>query len=326
MAGLGEVRIVNPVVQDLVLGYFGPKDYIATKVMPVKKVPKLAATIPVLGKETRRHHDTRIVPKQAKKFIDYALGSRDITVDLRAGHAWVTDQEVKEWTAQMLDPEQMAAERALDDIFRDIEVITSQMVFNLASWTNNEAAGAVWANVAYDIPAEVDAHAVTVENAIGIDRSYMTLVTGANVWPWIRRNTAVRQAASIALGRRETVQAPIGLITPEIVAQCLGIKQLLVGREMIASDTTPVVFARCWDDDVALMYIPEDPNKPETMPFGYNCRRDGYPEPLEQWLDMTKEGNPLCTDVDDAISPNLFADNPGVINTSEAGYYWDNAI
>jgi len=329
MPGLAEARVVNGLVQDLMLKYDGPKDYIATRVMPVKTVPLRANSIAMMGKEMKRRHDTRIVPKQTKKFIDFNLSSRVVTTEDRAAHYWLSDQEIEEWQLRMESPDVIASEGAMDEIYRDLEAEVAAFVFNVANWSagNQSAEAAAWANIAFDLPARIDTIAAIVETDIGIDRAYLSLVAGGAVWPWIRRNTLVRQACAIALGIRDLQSAPLGYITPAVVAEALGIKEIIVGREFIATDLTPPTYIRCWDDDAALMCLPENVNKPVTLPFGYLCRREGHPKPYEPWRDTTREGNPMCYDAEDCISPNLFEYDPvGDPGVSECGFYVDNAV
>jgi hypothetical protein len=321
-------RIVDPLVQNMILGYMGPDDLVATRLLPVLTVPKRADTIAAFGKELKRQHDTIVTGLQSKPVRDFTLGHRDVTTRDRYSAYWLTDMVLEEWDSP-IDPAVLAARLAYDDIWRDIEVEAAALIMAAGNWAaaHQQAAGAAWANVAFDIPAQIDTQCTVVENAIGVSRKELTLFLGNPVWPWVRRNTAVRQAASIAIGRREVVASPIGYVTEEVVALCLDVKQVIVGRAQIATDIAAVTFANIWDDDAALLYIPENmaTTQPLAMPFGALIRRAGHPKPFAPYRDYTKIGNPYMYEVEDCIRANMFETVVGG-GTSEAGYVWFNAV
>lgn len=327
MPALGDVRIADPVVQNQVMGYFGPPKYIWSQVMPVVNISKRAAHVAAFGKELKRLHDTVVVPKQSKPYNDFNVGHRDVATSDRYAAYWLSAQEIEEWNIPMVTPEQFAAQRAYDEISRHLEAETAALVMNTLSWAaaNQQAAGALWANIAYDIPAQIDTQASLVESIIGIDRSEMTLVVGGPVMPWIRRNTAVRAAANYVLGSTVAASAPIGVMTDQVIAEALGLKRLIVGREMIATDIAATTFYYPWDDDVALMYIPDSPSDMSAPVFGYNYRRDGHPKPYPPRQDYNRVGDPYIYEVEDCIAPNLLTTTT-LVTTSEAGFVWFNAV
>ena len=121
--------------------------------------------------------------------------------------------------------------------------------------------------------------------------------------------------------------SPIGFVTEEVVALCLDVKQVIVGRAQIATDIAAVTFNNVWDDDAALMYIPDNmaSTQPLAMPFGATIRRAGHPTPFAPYRDYTKIGNPYMYEVEDCIQANMFETAVGG-GTSEAGFVWFNAI
>ena len=328
MPGLPDARVEDPIVRNQILGYFGEKYNIATRVLPIMNVPKRANFIPAFGKELRRQVDTIVAPKQVKPVRDFTLGRRAVETRDRYSAWWLSDQEIEEWSAN-ISPERFCQQEARKDIWRDIELEVANFVMNAGNWAAaaQQAAAAAWANIAFDIPGQIDTQATVVENAIGIPRAALTLVVGNPVWPWIRRNTAVRLGASIALGRRENVQAPIGFVTEEIVAKTFDVKAVIGGRAKIAADVAGAAFGNAWDDDVALMYIPENvaETEPEAMPFGTLARREGHPKAFAPYRDMRYIGNPYIYEAEDCIYRNLFETDTG-LGTSEAGFAWFNAV
>lgn len=330
MPGLDVLRVVDPLVRNKVLGYFGEANNIATQVLPVLNVPKRADTIAAFGKELKRQHNTIVTLKQTKPFRDFTLGERAVATRDRYSAYWLSDQELEEWEVPVKgSPAVFCAKLALNDIWRDIELEVANFVMNAGNWAagSQQAAAAAWANIAFDIPAQVDTQCGVVEANIGVDRSELTLIVGAPCWPWIRRNTAVRLACNYVLGSTVAAAAPIGVITEDIIARALGIKKLIVGRSYIATDIAAVTFYNPWDDDVALMYIPDNMAEvePLAMPFGCLARREGHPKSYFPYRDTRFIGNPFIYEEEDCIYRNLFETTVG-LGTSEAGFAWFNAV
>ena len=169
MPSPADARIVDPLTQNMVLGYMGPDDLILTQVLPVLTVPKRADTIAAFGKEIKRQHDTIVTGLQSKPVRDFTLGHRDVTTRDRYSAYWLTDMVLEEWD-NPISPEVFAARLAYDDIWRDLEVEAAALVMNAGNWAaaNQQAAAAAWANVAFDIPAQIDTQCTVVENAIGV--------------------------------------------------------------------------------------------------------------------------------------------------------------
>ena len=243
MSRQANLRVVDPVLSSLAIGYSNAS-YIADALFPLASVPKEGGKVPKHNKQAFKVFSTlralraksnRLDPED-RDFIDFSLEEHDLSVPMDYREEDESDD---------LDVEQANTFLAMEGIGLRRELAAAQLAFDAASYdgTNVEAlaSGEKW-DIPTNNPLTLLTHAGTVIRK-GIARRPNKVACGADAFDVMKNNPFI-------LERMASNQ--LGVLTPQLLAQILGVQEVVVGDAIYVDDDG--VAKDVWPDDVLMYY------------------------------------------------------------------------
>jgi len=303
---LEELRITDPVLSAIALGYVDP-EFVGEALFPIVPVGKEAGKYLKFGKEAFRLHNAIRAIRTASARIDLGVDYDDFHCEEYSLTAAIDDRERDE-AAENLNPEIEATQACMKGIMRARE----KRYADLARTSGNYAAGHYatltgddqWSNDNSNPIVEIKTQRNLVASKIGVMPN--TLLLGLDAYSALQDHPAVIER--IKYSER-------GVVTGDLLQSLMDIPRIVVGMSMYASGTPgSETFTSIWGKDAVLAYVPGQPAR--RMPsYGYTFRRSGYPKTPRAYRDE-------ACDSDVVKTKDLTAEK---MTSDVAGYLWINA-
>jgi hypothetical protein len=244
MSRLQNLRVVDPVLSSLAVGYSNAA-YIADELFPMASVPKEAGQVPIHNKQTfkimateraLRGKSNRLDPED-RNFLKFQLDEHDLSVpmDYREGDE-----------SGDLDVESANTMLAMEGLGLRREKIAADIAFNPASYavTNKVAlaAGSKWSVNTVNPLLDISTGTNVIRQ--GIARRPNKAVVGASAFETLKNNPFILERMSANM---------MGILTPQILAQIIGVEKVVVGDAIWVSDDGATV-SDVWGNSFLLLY------------------------------------------------------------------------
>lgn len=257
MSRMSNIRAVDPVLTSLAVGYSNT-GYIAEKLFPTAMVKKEAGKIPKHNKQAFRiiaterairAQSNRLVPED-RDFINFSLDEHDLSVPMDYREADESDD---------LDVEQANTFLAMEGLGLRREKLAADLAFNPASYaaSNKETLTSTskWSLDTVNPLKDISDGREVVRK--GIARRPNKAACGAEAFETLSTNPYV-------LERMASTQ--LGVLTPQLLAQIIGVEEVVIGDAIWISDDGNTV-TDVWGDSFLLYY---------GRPAGPNGKRSVY--------------------------------------------------
>lgn len=267
MSRLSSLRVVDPVLTNLAIGYTNAAN-IYDQILPVVDVPKEAGVIPTFPTEAFRPRKTvRALRAESNQILPDDFGSLPVILD-EHDLAYPIDYREDYESAFPLQ------QHALDVVMRGIELRKEVTVAGMVQDASNYASG-------NSITLSGDATAATaqlnkskgspetvISNAKNAVRSKIAIkpnviAMGYAVWEVLRKHPELRGILGATKDK---------IVTLEEAAQIFGVSKVVVG-EAVAEEAAGQ-FVDLWGKNIVLAYVPETRDM-YAPAFGYTLRRTG---------------------------------------------------
>lgn len=270
MSRLGELRVVDPVLTNLVRGYSNA-DFVGEALFPIVNVAKEAGKVPLFSKDAFkvfvteraiRANSNKIQP-EARTTVDYVCEEHD------AGYP----MDYREIQEDNFPLEKYAAFRAQAAVMLRHEKKCADLAIATGTYTNSNYATLT----STDQWTHADSKPLT-HISTGIEK--IRSLTGK------RPNVMLMGAAAFkTLKDHSTIQdrikySQLGVATPELIAQITGIRKVVIGDGVYSNDGMTTLYD-IWGDNVILAYVAPAQGGENSMyepSFGYTLRKSGFPE------------------------------------------------
>lgn len=266
-----DLRIVDPVLTELLRGYSNA-ELIGHNLFPiVGNLNKETGKIPTFGKEAFMSFNTERamransnkMPVEARSTVDFTMTEHDATypVDYR---------EIEE---DMLDTEAYAAYRAQSAIMLRHELACAELAQNDSLYPSGSKI--TLTSSGQFTHADSDPFA-TVSTAVEAVRGKIAKrpnvgVMGASVFKTLQNHPKVLERLKYS---------QLGVVTLDLLKALFNIPNLFVGDAVKASDAS--VLSDIWSDNFILAYVPEMKSNVSRSiyepSFGYTLRKKGMPQ------------------------------------------------
>jgi hypothetical protein len=263
MSRLQNLRVVDPVLSSLAIGYSNA-GYIADKIFPMARVAKEAGKIPKHTKQAfkimateraLRAKSNRLVPDD-RSFIDFSLEEHDLSVPMDYREGDESDD---------LDVEQANTFLAMEGLGLRREKLAADIAFDPANYSANHketlTSTSKWSVDGVNPLKDISEAGEFVRRDIA--RRPNKVACGAMAFDTLKNNPFV-------LERMSSTQ--LGIMTPQLLAQIIGVDEIVVGDGIWVSDDGNTV-TDIWDDSFLLYYgRPAGPNGKRSVyepNFGY---------------------------------------------------------
>lgn len=267
MSRMSNIRAVDPVLSTLAVGYSNA-GYIAEKLFPTAMVKKESGKIPKHNKQAFRLIATerairaksnRLVPED-RDFIPFSLDEHDISVPMDYREADESDD---------LDVEKANTFLAMEGLGLRREKLAADTAFNPANYGagNKEtlAPSSKWSRT--DVNPLLNISYGFEQVRRGIARRPNMAACGAAAYEVLKTNPFI-------LERMASNQ--LGVLTPQLLAQIIGVQEVVVGDAIWVSDDGATV-SDVWPDSFLLYYSrPPGPDGKRSVyepNFGYNVAK-----------------------------------------------------
>lgn len=270
MSRLSNLRVVDPVLSNLAIGYGGNMFGAAEALFPIVEVDKEGGKIPVFGKDQFRAYNTeRALRAKSNRIQPSDVGGIDIALDEHDLEYPIDYRENKEAafplrahaTHVVTEGIQLRREKACADMAQDPANYPASNKIAL-SGTSQFSDGSN-----SDPEGVVDDGKEAIRKAIAKDAN--TMVIGPSSWKTMKRHPKLRELLSTASKR---------LIRLEDLQDIFEIENILIGKAVSAADNEDQV-SDLWQDNIVLAYVPKKQADMERNlyepSYGYTLRRKG---------------------------------------------------
>lgn len=284
MGRLSKLRVVDPVLTNLAIGYSNA-ELVGEQLLPFVMVDKEGGKIPVFGKEQFKIYQTeRALRAKSNRINPDDIGGIDIVLD---EHDLEYPIDYRE-DAESAFPLQATGTNA---VVEGIRLRHEKMVADMTQNPANYGAGNKLAlsgtgcfdNAASDPEGVVDDAKAAIRAKIV--REPNTMVIGYQTWRLLKRHPQLKAILSDTRSR---------LVQLADLREIFDIENIVVGKAMYSTDAGATV--DLWGDTMVLAYVPKatgaapgGANRSIYQPsFGYTPRRKGMPQ-----IDIRTEDNKL---------------------------------
>ncbi|RCX10703.1 hypothetical protein [Extensimonas vulgaris] len=269
MGRLSKLRIVDPVLTNLAIGYSNDQ-FVGDALMPFVLVDKEGGKIPVFGKEHFKLYATeRALRAKSNRIAPEDIGAIDIALD---EHDLEYPIDYREDAESAFPLQARATAVVTEGIRLRHEVMVATLAQNPASYpTGNKIAlsgTSQFTDVANSDPEGVITDAKAAVRA-KIVREPNTMVIGYAAWMALKKHPKLRAILS------DTRQRVLQL---NDLRDIFEIPNIYVGRAVTANDAG--VVSDVWGDNIVLAYVPQTDmaqRSPYEPSYGYTLRRRGQP-------------------------------------------------
>lgn len=273
MGRLSSVRIVDPVLTNLALGYTN-NEFVGQHLMPFVWVDKARSKLPVFGKEAFRIYNTeRALRAQSNRINPDGVGSIDLVTD---EHDLEYPIDYLESSEAAYDLEAWAAMVAQGGIELRREKMIADMAQNLANYSASNkvtlsGTGQFTAPTTSDPIGVIETGKDAIRQKTG--KRPNTMVLGASCLPSLRFHPQLTDKIKYT---------EKGIVRLESLRDLFEVDNIYVGEAIYANDADG--FVDIWGDNIVLAYVPQAPKQQGVSrniyepSFGYTPRRRGMPQ------------------------------------------------
>lgn len=265
---LGQVRIINPILTTVALGYRNPQ-FVGEVLFPRVPVDIRGGQILQFGKEDFKSYNLRRAPGGTTQRVNFGyLGDPfalvQDSVEMPVPREYQQDAE----RMPGIDLGSRAVRRSMNIVLKSLEVDQAAMAVNPANYAGGSqstlSGTSQWSNAASDPVGQILGYKETVRAQTGMYPNVMVL--GPAPWIALRNNPVVKQ--------RYQYTTP-DAITEDMIAKLLELDKIAVGRSITSDDGG--VFSDIWGDNAVLAYSPRELSAVEEPAFGYTYTYAGTP-------------------------------------------------
>ncbi|KVN33302.1 hypothetical protein WJ63_04760 [Burkholderia pyrrocinia] len=269
MGRLSKLRIVDPVLTNLAIGYTNA-EFIGQNLMPVVEVEKEGGKIPKFGKESFRLYKTeRALRAKSNRMNPEDLGSVDVVLD---EHDLEYPIDYREDQESAFPLEQAAVQTATEAI----QLRREKMIADLAQSPSSYAAGNKKQLSATEKFTAANSDPVGVvedgKEAIRmkIGRRPNTMVIGASAYKTLKAHPQLIEKIKYSMK---------GIVTVDLLKEIFEVENIAVGEAIFADDKDR--FTDIWGANIVLAYVPLQRGSQQRTPYepsyGYTLRKKGNP-------------------------------------------------
>ncbi|WP_221800450.1 major capsid protein [Oceanobacter mangrovi] len=270
MSRLSNLRLVDPVLTQLAIGYGNNMFGAAEALFPLVETDKEGGKIPKFGMDHFRIYSTeRALRAKSNRIQPSDVGSVDVVLDEHDLEYPIDYREESEsafpmrahGTNMVTQGIQLRREKYCADMAQNpanyaaSNKITLSGTSQFTDGTNSDPEGVV------------DDGKESIRKAIAKDAN--TMVIGPSSWKVLKRHPKIRELLSTATKR---------LVRLEDLQDIFEIENILIGKAVWAPDAATTV-SDLWSDNIVLAYVPKAQANMERSlyepSFGYTLRRKG---------------------------------------------------
>lgn len=269
MSRLGNLRVVDPVLTNLAIGYSN-EQLIGDQLMPFALVDKEGGKIPRFGKDDFKVYNTeRALRAQSNRInpsdvdpVDVVLDEHDLEypIDYREEAESSFPLEVQA-TNSVVEGIRLRHEKMVADISQNAGNYAAGNKITLSGSSQFSHADSDPEGVISDAKAAVRAKVVKEPN---------TMVIGYTAWRTMKRNKQLKAVLSDARSR---------LVRLADLREIFEIENIVIGRAVYANDAGTTM--DIWGDNIVLAYVPtvkSGQDRSHHQPsYGYTLRKRGNP-------------------------------------------------
>ncbi|MBN9528224.1 MAG: hypothetical protein J0H82_18595 [Alphaproteobacteria bacterium] len=269
MSRLSKLRVVDPVLTQLAIGYSNA-DYVSEVLMPIATVEKEGGKIPKFGKEAFRLYNTeRALRTRSNRISPDGVGSIDVVLD---EHDLEYPIDYREDAESAFPLQANATHVTTEGIQLRREKMVADIAQNPASYAASNkvvlSGASRFTDPSSDPIAVIEAGKEAVRARIG--RKPNTAIIGASSYSVLKNHGKLLDRIKYAAK---------GVVTIDLMRELFEIKNIAVGNAVYADDQD--VFKDIWGDNIVLAYVPEarggEGRTPYEPAYGYTIRRRGMP-------------------------------------------------
>jgi len=262
---LSDLRVVDPVLTELALGYSN-EAFVADALFPIVPVQKEAGKVPKFGKEAFKTYRTeRAIGADPNRISPEGRGLVEFQCTEHAIEYPVDHREAEE---DIFDAQQYATDVIMEVIFLRREKACA----DLAQDPNNYPAGnkivlsgtSQFTDYSNSDPIGViDDAKAAIRAAIG--REPNTMLMGYSTYQALKHHPQLLDRIKYSMK---------GIVTSQLMQDIFEIEKIVVGKSLYAAETGE--FYDLWQDNIILAYVSPKRNK-RSPSFGYTFRKKGNP-------------------------------------------------
>lgn len=274
MGRLSKLRVVDPVLSGLALGYSNA-EFVGTSLLPFVMVDKEGGKIPRFGKEAFRVYNTeRALRAKSNRIVPGDIDSVDVNLD---EHDLEFPIDYREDAEAAFPLQAHATNMVVEGIRLRHEAMVASMTQNPANYpTGNKIALSgtdMFTNAASDPEGVVDDAKAAIRSKVVKEPN--TLVIGYGSWRALKRHPKLKAILSDAKTR---------LVQLADLREIFEIENIVVGKGVYATDAGTTV--DLWGNTMVFAYVPtgsklagsNTPVRSAYEPsFGYTLRKQGNP-------------------------------------------------
>lgn len=266
---LGQVRIVDPVLTNIVRGFRQP-GLVGEVLFPRVPVPLSGGQVLEFGREAFRLYDARRAPGSATKRVDMGYLGRPYALENHSLEAKVPREWMRDASRSPgIDLGTRAVNVVMGALMLGLENQQAQIARTLASYPAANrvtlGAGARWSTA-------------TVDPSIAIENGREAIRTAVGMYP----NVAVLSARAFAACRRNPFildrfrYTSAQSVTAEMLAGLWNLERVAIGQSVFAAGAADD-FGDVWGTDAILAFSPQTSVGAEQPSFGYTYMMEGHP-------------------------------------------------
>lgn len=269
---------VNPILTSFAIGYKNT-ELIGRKVAPVIQSVTESGTIYSFGKGGFKifNSERALHNKIAQKIPD-DLAKTTYRCDEHSLKEYIDDDELKAaeayGAAQVLKLEQRTINGLQQNLELEMEKAIADIIFSTTYYDSGNrvalSGNTCWSDESNSTPISDISTGVSAARAdMGIEPN--AIVLGYDSWLQLKKHPDIIDKIKYSMK---------AVITEELVAEILGLKQVIVGKGVYATDTG--VFTDIWTDNAALIYLPDNMEMAEgTTPHTVLIEKVGFPQVMQ---------------------------------------------
>ncbi|RQY11172.1 major capsid protein [Burkholderia stagnalis] len=269
MGRLSKLRIVDPVLTNLAIGYTNA-EFIGQSLMPIVEVEKEGGKIPKFGKESFRLYNTeRALRAKSNRMNPEDLGAVDIVLD---EHDLEYPIDYREDQESAFPLEQAAVQTVTEAIQLRREKMVADLAQNPNSYTSGNkkqlSATEKFTAANSDPVGVVEDGKEAIRTKIG--RRPNTMVIGASAYKTLKAHPQLIEKIKYSMK---------GIVTVDLLKEIFEVDNIAVGEAIYADDKDR--FTDIWGANIVLAYVPLQRNSQQRTPYepsyGYTLRKKGNP-------------------------------------------------
>ena len=277
MGRLSKLRVVDPVLTNLALGYTNAQ-FVADQLLPFATVDKEGGKIPLFGKEHFKVYSTeRALRAKSNRVNPEDIGSADVVLD---EHDLEYPIDYREDAESAFPLQSRATMVVTEGIRLRHEKMVADMAQNPANYPVGNKLALSGASCFTDATSDPEGVVSDAKAAVRakVVREPNTMVIGYAAWRVLKKHPQLKAILSDTRPR---------LVQIADLKEIFEVENIVVGRAVFASDAG--VTSDIWGDNLVLAYVPPGAGtgvgtgaggaerSPYEPGFGYTLRKRGQP-------------------------------------------------